>query len=43
MDIKCTLLNGKLDEDFYMSNLDGYEVIGQDLVYKLNKFIFGLK
>jgi hypothetical protein len=43
MDIKCTLLNGKLDEDFYMSNLDGYEAIGQDLVCKLNEFIYGFK
>jgi len=43
MDIKCTFLNGELDEDFYMNNFDGYEAIGQDLVYKFEKFIYGLK
>jgi hypothetical protein len=42
-DIKCTLLNRKLDENFYMNNMDGYEAIGQDFVYKLNEFIHGFK
>jgi hypothetical protein len=37
------ILKWRLDKDFYMNNLDGYEAIGQDLVCKLNKFIYGLK
>jgi hypothetical protein len=29
MDVKCAFLNGELNKDIYMSQPDGYEVIGQ--------------
>jgi len=44
MDVKKLFLNGDLDEEFYMKQLEGF--ISSDcehLVYKLNKSIYGLK
>jgi hypothetical protein len=44
MDIKCAFLNGEFNKDIYMTQLDGYEAIGQkNLIYKLKKTMFGLK
>jgi hypothetical protein len=44
MDVKCAFLNGELNKDIYMTQLDGYEAIGQkNLIYKLKKTIYGLK
>lgn len=41
MDVKTAFLNGKLDEDIYMSQPEGFE-IGND-VCKLHKALYGLK
>ena len=44
MDIKTTLLNGKLDEEIYMDQPDGFVVKGQESkVCKLFKSLYGLK
>jgi hypothetical protein len=38
------LLNGELEEEFYMTQTDGYVVKSQEQkVCKLQKFLFGLK
>ncbi|CAI7800053.1 unnamed protein product [Closterium sp. NIES-53] len=42
MDITTAFLNGKLLEDIYMAQPDGYED-GTSLVFKLKKAIYGLK
>jgi len=41
-DIKCAFLNSQIEEIQYMEQADGYKV-GEDLVCKLNKSIYGLK
>ena len=44
MDVKTTFLNGDLDEDMYMEQLTGFAEVGkEDLVFKLNKSIYGLR
>ena len=44
MDIKKAFLNGHLEEDIYMMQLDGFMANNQEQrVYKLQKSIYGLK
>ena len=44
MDVKSTFLNGYLDEEVYVEQLQGYEVLGhEDKVYKLKKALYALK
>ena len=44
MDIKTTFLSGKLDEEIYMDQPDGFVVKGQESkVCKLSKSLYGLK
>ena len=44
MDVKTTFLNGELEEEIYMGQLDGFVAKGQEgKVYKLLKSLYGLK
>lgn len=44
MDVKTAFLNGELDEDVYMEQLEGFVVPGQEhKVCKLVKTLYGLK
>ena len=44
MDIKSTFLNGYLEEEVYVEQPQGYEVIGQEhKVYMMKKELYGLK
>ena len=44
MDVKKTFLNGKLDEEIYMEQLEGFNVPGQtQKVCRLVKSLYGLK
>ena len=44
MDIKTTFLNGDLDEEIYMKQLNGFSALGQERkVCKLVKSYYGLK
>ena len=44
MDVKTAFLNGDLDEDVYVEQPTGFAEVGKkNLVYKLNKLIYGLK
>ncbi|KAH9752611.1 hypothetical protein KPL71_014762 [Citrus sinensis] len=44
MDVKIAFLNGHLEEDIYMQQLDGFIQKGQEhMVYKLQRSIYGLK
>ena len=44
MDVVTAFLNGKLDEEIYMAQLDGYVEAGKEhLVCKLKKSVYGLK
>lgn len=43
MDIKFVFLNNTLEEKVYVEQLSGYEIEGQDKVYKLKKALYGLK
>ena len=44
MDMKTAFLNGNLDEDIYMEQLEGFAKKGNEhLVCKLKKFIYSLK
>jgi hypothetical protein len=44
MDVKSSFLNGDLDEEVYMENLEGFELSdNHDLVCKLKKDLYGLK
>ena len=44
MDVKTTFLNGYLEENIYMMQLDGFITEGQEhMVCKLHKSIYGLK
>jgi hypothetical protein len=42
LDVKCTFLNGRIDQDIYMRMPDGYVPAG-GLVCKLKKSIYGLR
>ena len=44
MDVKTVFLNGKLQEEVYMKQHEGlFSSVGDHLVCKLNKSIYGLK
>ena len=44
LDVKSAFLNGKLKEEIFVEQPQGYEVSnGDDMVYKLNKALYGLK
>ena len=44
MDVKTAFLNGNLEEDIYMRQLEGFIAGGKDnLVCKLQRSIYGLK
>ena len=44
MDVKTAFLNGKLEEDIYMVQLDGYvDEDHPDFVYQLQRSLYGLK
>ena len=44
MDVVTAFLNGKLDEEIYMQQPDGYQVSGKgNLVCRLKKSLYGLK
>ena len=44
MDVKTTFLNGDLDEEIHMEQLEGFDVKGhEDKVCKLVKSFYGLK
>lgn len=44
MHVKLAFLHGKLDEEIYMKQLEGFVEIGKDnLIYKLKKSLYGLK
>jgi hypothetical protein len=44
IDIKTTFLNGELEEEIYMTQLDGFVVKGQEeKVCKLLRSLYGLK
>jgi len=44
IDVKMTFLNGHLEEDVYMKQLEGFSSSDSEhLVFKLNKSIYGLK
>ena len=44
MDVKSAFLNGYLEEEVYVEQLQGYEVPGQEYkVYRLKNALYGLK
>lgn len=43
MDVKTAYLHAPIDRDIYMDQPDGYEKVGENLVCKLEKSIYGLK
>ena len=44
MDVQTTFRNGELEEEIYMSQLEGYKVKDiENFVCKLNKSLSGLK
>ena len=44
MDVKIIFFNGNLEEEVYMTQLEGFILSGRpNQVYKLKKFIYGLK
>lgn len=43
VDVKSTLLNGGLEEEVYIEQLDGFQLLKDlDMVYKLKKALYGL-
>nr|KYP69047.1 Retrovirus-related Pol polyprotein from transposon TNT 1-94 [Cajanus cajan] len=44
LDVKTTFLHGDLDENIYMVQLEGFQIVGKEkLVCKLTKSLYGLK
>ena len=44
MDVKIAFLNGNLEEEIYMMQLEGFIAKNQeDMIYKLKRSIYGLK
>ncbi len=43
MDIKTTFINGDLEEEIYMEQLEGFTQEGEHLVCKLHKSLYELK
>ena len=44
MDVKTAFLNGNLEEEVYMAQIEGFLVEGKEhMMCKLNKLIYGLK
>ena len=44
MDVKTTFLNDDLEEEIYMTEPEGFKIIGQEnKVHKLKKSLYGLK
>nr|GEV01064.1 retrovirus-related Pol polyprotein from transposon TNT 1-94 [Tanacetum cinerariifolium] len=44
LDVKSAFLNGELEEEVYVKQHEGFEVVGQDeKVYRLYKALYGLK
>ena len=44
MDIKTTFLNDDLEEEIYMTQLEGFKIAGKEnMVCKLEKSLYGLK
>ena len=44
LDVKTSFLHGNLEEYIYMTQLEGFEVLGKEnLVCKLHKSLYGLK
>ena len=44
MDVKSAFLNGYIDEEVYVDQPIGYEILGKEhLLYKLKKTLYGLK
>lgn len=44
MDVKCAFLNGDLDQEVYIEQLDGFSLSNDiDMVCRLRKALYGLK
>jgi hypothetical protein len=44
MDVKTTLLNGEIEEEFYIEQLEGFVINNEKYhVYRLKKALYGLK
>ncbi|GJU28830.1 retrovirus-related pol polyprotein from transposon TNT 1-94 [Tanacetum coccineum] len=44
LDVKSAFINGELEEEFYVKQSEGFEVVGQEeKVYRLYKALYGLK
>ena len=44
MDVKSAFLNGELEKEVYIEQLDGFPLIGdKDMVCRLRKALYGLK
>ena len=44
LDVKTTFLHGELEEEIYMTQLEGFKVVGkEDMVCKMKRSLYGLK